>query len=399
MNIGRPLRVCLFATLCFLTYANAFAQSTRIEAIEQEKAEKAMAVGPEQREKGDVIVTKLENLLSPQPPAWRLTFGDFRPGAGFAAGVGYAAPVGGRGLWDTKAAWSIKNSKQVESTLSLPLLTGDRVHVNPFVRWNDETDLSYFGLGNGSSPKNEVSYGLRSVEVGAEVEARAGKSVRYGAGLAYLDIHSRRGHGSEPEIGNVFTNVSAPGLGANPSWVHSSVHAAIDTRESPGYTTRGGLVRVALHQYTDHGGQFSFRRAEIDVRRFVPVLHNNWIVALQGHADLTDSPKGHTTPYFMLPSIGGRDTLPGFQEYRFTDKHSLLLRTELRWTASPFVDMAVFLDQGKVAPRVGDLNLRDLRRGWGIGARVHGSKFTALRLEVAHSVEGWRYNIAQGISF
>lgn len=389
----------LLLSSCLLMTVRAFAQSTRTEAIEEEKAAKAAALEPERREKGDVIVSKVENLFMPEPPAVRLTTGDFRPGAGLGAGVGYAAPVAERGLWDTQAAWSIKNFKQAETSLELPLLAGDGLHIHPFLRWNDAPDLAFFGLGNASSRKNEVSYGLRWVEAGTEVQARATRWFGFGAGVGYFGVHSRKGDGSEPPIGTVFTDETAPGLGSNPSWLHSTFHAEIDTRESPGYTTRGALYAVSLHQYTDPDAQFSFRRTEIDLRQFIPVRHNNWIVAVQGRADLTSSSKGQVIPYFMLPSIGGRDTLPGFEEYRFTDKDSLLVRTELRWTASPVVDMAVFLDQGKVAPEVADLNLRDLRRGWGFGARFHGSRFTALRLEITHSFEGWRYNVAHTISF
>jgi hypothetical protein len=387
---GLVLSACIVA-------GQAFAQATRSEAILKEKAEKAAAVEPERREKGDVIVTKLELLFMPEPPALRLTAGDFRPGAGLAAGVAYAMPVG-RGLWETKAAWSIKNFKQVETSLQVPLLTGDRLQLHPFVKWNDAPDLEFFGLGNDSSRKSEVSYALRSVEVGAEVQARVARWFHYGAGIGYYGVHSGEGRGLLP-IGATFTAQTVPGLGTNPTWVHGTAHAEVDSRESPGYTTRGAFYGVAIHQYTDPNGHFSFRRAEVDLRQFIPVLNNNWIIALQGRADLTHAGEGQVIPYFMLPSLGGRDTMPAFEEYRFTDKHSLLLRTELRWTASPLIDMAVFLDQGKVAPRIADLNLHDLKRGVGLGARFHGSNFTALRLEVAHGSEGWRFSAAHSISF
>jgi hypothetical protein len=61
-----------------------------------------------------------------------------------------------------------------------------------------------------------------------------------------------------------------------------------------------------------------------------------------------------------------------------------MLRSELRWTPSPVVDMAVFFDQGTVAASTTALDLHDLKRGWGIGARLHGPTHTALRLEVVH---------------
>ena len=159
-------------------------------------------------------------------------------------------------------------------------------------------------------------------------------------------------------------------------WLHSNVYAEFDTRHSPGYTTTGGLYRVTVHGYIGHSAAPSFRRTEFDLRQFVPVLHGNWIVAFQARADLTASANGEEVPFFMLPYIGGRDKLPGFENYRFTDRNALLLRGELRWTASPVVDMAVFLDAGTVAASVGALDVHDLQHSWGLGARLHGSTYT-----------------------
>ena len=392
----KSVSIALVLSSCFVTM-RAFAQTTRSEQIEQEKSVKAENVQPEEREKADVIITKLEHLFAPQPPAIRFTLGDFRPGAGFASGLAYATPVRGA-LWTTKGAWSMKNFKQLESTLESPAVAGDRLHVNPFVKWNDAPDLTFFGLGNNTSSASEVSYGLRSIEAGAQAQARAARWFRYGGSVGYLSAHSREGAGQEPSV-KTLANEGAPELGSAPAWVHSSAYAAVDTRESPGYTHRGGLYSLTFHRYGDRGGQFSFDRTEIDLRQFIPLLHNNWVIALQARADLTSSAPGQVIPYFMLPSIGGRDTLPGFEEYRFTDRNTLLLRSELRWTPTPLVDMAVFLGQGTVAPGVAALDLHDLKRDWGIGARFHGSTFTALRIEITHSVEGWRYNFAHSVSF
>lgn len=361
---------------CLVT-AQAFAQTTRTESIIQEKDEKAANLQPEEREKGDVIVTKLEHVFNPPPPAVRPTLGNFRPGAGLAAGVEYAAPAGDGALWTTSAAWSIKNFKQAEGRFDLPPAAGDRLRMSTFVRWNDAPDLEFFGLGKNTAQADEVSYALRTTEAGAEVQGRSVHWFRYGAGAAYLNARS----------------------GSTVAWLHSSAYAAIDTRESPGYTTRGGLYGLTFHHYADLGGSSTFDRTEIDLRQFIPVLHDNWIIALQGRADLTNPAGGQAIPFFMLPSIGGRDTLPGFEEYRFTDRDSLLLRSELRWTASPFVDMAVFYNQGTVAPSISDLDLHGLKHAWGFGARLHSSTTTALRLEVTHSSEGWGYVIGHSVSF
>ena len=376
-------------TLALTLTSSAFAQSTRTDQIETQKEDKATDLQPPTREKGDVVVTKLENVFMPAPPAVRPNFGDFRPGAGFALGAGYEMPVGERGLWTGSGALSVKQFKELETAMDVPPMTTDRVRVRTVARWEDAPDLRFFGLGTGASLGNEVTYGLRSTELGGEVRAKGRRWLGYGGGVSLLRVQSSDGTGDVPSTG----------ASTSTEWWHTTAYGEIDSRHSPGYTDTGGLYRVAFHDYGGRDGAPNFTRAEIDLRQFVPVLHDNWIVALQARADLTSSASGQVIPFFMLPSIGGRDTLPGFTDYRFTDKDSLLLRSELRWTPSPVLDMAVFFDQGTVAASTSALDLHDLKRGWGIGARLHGPTYTALRLEVAHSVEGWRYNIAQGISF
>jgi hypothetical protein len=62
--------------------------------------------------------------------------------------------------------------------------------------------------------------------------------------------------------------------------------------------------------------------------------------------------------------------------------------------------MAVFYDAGKVALDVDELDLRDLKRAYGLGARFHGTHRTVFRLEVARNDAGaWRLVFATGAPF
>ena len=92
-----------------------------------------------------------------------------------------------------------------------------------------------------------------------------------------------------------------------------------------------------------------------------------------------------------MPELGGGSDLRGFGNYRFRDLHSLLLTAEYRWYAQEFVEMAVFYDAGKVAPRRKDLSLDGMKSDFGVGIRFHGPQTTALRIEVARSNEGLRF--------
>jgi hypothetical protein len=377
----------------FLLAFPAFGQETRTEEMEEAKTAKAAMIHTEDREKGDVIITRLEHIFMPAPPAFSPTAGDFRQGAGFPLGVAFTMPAMRSGLWKTEAAWSTNNFKQAHTMLELPPLAGGHLNIIGDAKWNDAPDLGFFGVSNFSSRQSQTRYGLRGAEAGLQINADAYRWLRFGAGASFIGTHS------DKKRGPAFAEEDLPGAGARVDLIDARVSAAIDTRESPGYTRRGGFYGAVLHRYQDPDGKYTFNRTELDARQFFPILHENWILALQGRAAVTKAAGNRAVPFFMLPYVGGSDTLPGYDAYRFTDRNSLLLRSELRWTASPLLDMAVFFGEGKVAPRVEDLDLHHLHSNVGIGARFHGPSFTALRLEITHSVEGWHFTAAHSISF
>jgi hypothetical protein len=65
----------------------------------------------------------------------------------------------------------------------------------------------------------------------------------------------------------------------------------------------------------------------------------------------------------------------------------MLWSAEYRWTPSRFLDMALFYDAGKVAPRASDLDFENLKSAYGIGLRLVSLNGTMLRIEVARSRE------------
>ena len=133
--------------------------------------------------------------------------------------------------------------------------------------------------------------------------------------------------------------------------------------------------------------RYSYRSLEAEVTQLIPLMRANWVIALRGLTTITDIDDTEAIPYFMLPSLGGGKTLRGFPDFRFRDRHRLVMNAELRWTPARFLDMAVFYDAGKVAAQKGDLDFRDLEDSYGIGMRIIGLKGYAFRVEVAHSRE------------
>ena len=63
------------------------------------------------------------------------------------------------------------------------------------------------------------------------------------------------------------------------------------------------------------------------------------------------------------------------------------------------MDMALFYDAGKVAPRFDDLSFKGLAHDWGVGVRFHGPAFTPLRIELARGPEGVNFVFSGNAAF
>jgi hypothetical protein len=113
------------------------------------------------------------------------------------------------------------------------------------------------------------------------------------------------------------------------------------------------------------------------------------VISLHGLVQTAFSKDGQQIPFFMMPSIGGGSDLRAYASWRLRDLNSLLLQAEWRVLANRFLDMAVFYDTGRVAPRLDALKLNELKNDAGIGFRFHGPASTPLRIELAKGSEGF----------
>ena len=98
--------------------------------------------------------------------------------------------------------------------------------------------------------------------------------------------------------------------------------------------------------------------------------------------------EGKTVPFYRQPYLGSSHRLRGFQRYRFHDDNLLHFTAEHRWDAFSGLDMALFLDAGKVAPKWGHLNFRNLEYSAGVGFRATIRSGVFMRMDFGVSREG-----------
>jgi len=255
--------------------------------------------------------------------------------------------------------------------------------------------VNYFGLGIDSSLANQTNYRFQATDVLSYATVQANQWLSVGATVGFLhqpDVSRAGGwHIAHPDTQALFGEELAPGLTAQPSFVHTDLSLTVDTRNHPGHPTSGGVYRVAWESFTaPEAGVFSFHRYEAEAGQFIPVVRDTGLVALRAWTVFSDPAHGHTVPFYMLPSLGGQNTLRGYHDYRFHDRDLLAVSVESRWALTTHLGGAVFIDAGTVAPRLGDLDLSALKTSYGVGVRLHTRTRTLARVDLGISREGWR---------
>ena len=320
-------------------------------------------------------------------------FGNMITGAGWiSAGPGYRQFLfGDRAFVDASAAISWRAYKMAQARFELPRLADDRLAVGSQVRWQDLTQVDYFGIGPDSPEGARSQYRLKSTDVVGYAAYQANSWLSIGGIAGWLHqptLSSPTGpfQGDWPDTLHAFPH--DPGVASQPSFLHGSASIAADTRDHPGHPTSGGLYRAAVTSYADRDtGRSSFQRYDVEGLQIVPVRGASWLLAMHGWAAFSSTSSGDEVPFYMLPTLGGENTLRGYDNYRFHDRHMLVASAESRWAIFRYVEAAAFFDAGNVAARPADLNLN--KTSWGGGLRLHVRRSTLGRVDVGHSAEGW----------
>jgi hypothetical protein len=313
------------------------------------------------------------------------------PGGSLAFGGGYKHAMGDNTAFDVDGAWSLQNFKKLEAVLSVPLVRGDSPWLTGSVEagWMDAPEVAFYGIGN-DSPDNETHFAYRPTTVGMNVSTVPWHHLRFGGGAHYVAIDAVTALEGPPEALDV---LPVPVVLADaPRYLRSQAGVEYDWVSTDGYPHSGGRYRVSLEDHADRSGsQLSFRALEAELIQFVPIVHETLGLAFHGLATITDDGTGDRIPVYLMPSLGGNNSIRGYQSFRFRDSHRLLLTAETRWRALRFLEVALFYDAGKVASETDDLNLSGLRSSYGVGARVINVKRTVFRVEVARNdQQSWR---------
>ena len=323
---------------------------------------------------------------------------DFRemiPSAGWiSGGPGYRHWYKGDKLFiDGSSAISWHRYKVAQGRIELPALAHSRLAVGTQVRWQDFSQIDYFGMGPASLERDRTQYRLQSKNAAGYATLRPARWMDVTAEIGWLKPTVMAPSGAFlrnlPSTTDVFAGSPVHARLDTPTFAPKELSVTIDTRDFPSHPTRGILLRGAAARYDDRdSGAFTFKRYDSEAAGFLPIGGGRLVLALHGWAVATETGDNQLVPFYLQPSLGGAHSLRGYASYRFHDRNMLVVNAEARLALLTHLDFALFADAGNVAAERRDLDLA--RQSFGAGLRLHTRRITFARLDAAHGDDGWR---------
>lgn len=383
---------------------------TRAEIAQQLRVAKSADLSPRRRSGLENKLAALEEgqFIPGLFRGWRgfgLAAGDFPGGAGFGFGIGFRDDAVGslypredlRNRLDlsANASKSTRGYTDLRAEVGLSNLGGSGFGVRLKAAYFEWKEMPFFGRGQDSREELESNFRFDSGELGGEVFWRQGR-VELSAGSFLLTPEIAAGESSEfPSFDLLFDPADVAGAALQPDFVRYDAGLAYDGRPKQREWTAfsgpgGGYYAVKYSYYDDRDlGQYDFRRIEVELQQHIPVKWRRAIV-LRANAVFTDTSDDNVVPFYYQPTLGGQSMLRSFPEYRFYDDNRLLLTGEYRWAAWSALNMALFVDLGKVYPDSESLSLDDLETSYGVGFRFKSAFGFLARVDLAHGDEGLR---------
>ncbi len=385
-----PLRLVLLVTAALWTAvpSAARAQETRAEALREEREEKQKDVVPPKTSFLERTLKAVERSGVPliTRDGVYIKLGTLTTGSGFALGGGYRTRMllGRDAGLDAWAGVTATAYWETQARLQVPVTPGGRVLLQVAGRFQDYPREDFFGLGPDSASADSSDFRLRGPTVGARADALVSGPLSVGGGVDFLAPRVTDGkHPGVPSTSEVFGASAAPGLDDDTNFVRTMATVEVDYRE-PRNARRGGWYRAEFSHYADRDQQrYSFDRVDLDLRQFVSVLSERRVFTARAFLSTSTASDGQTVPFYLMPTLGGNETLRGYRAYRFRGPHAMLLQGEYRFEVWSGLDAALFYDAGKVALRRGDLDLDGLEKNYGFGFRFNTDHGTILRIDTA----------------
>jgi outer membrane protein assembly factor BamA len=398
MRTGKTVLLTAGCLLALLFSVPLLAQvNTRAAEIEQARREKAEKTTPEKSPGTETALNyiKEEKILErfmAGVAGFRIKLGGLATGQGFALGPEYLREdlANGNMIFRGSAGASFSKAQLYDLQLTLPHLANDKLFVDLYAVHHNYPRIDYFGPGPDSLETNRTSFRLEDTTYDFTTGVKPLRNLSLGVTGGYLQINTGSGtRNSVPSTESLFSPATTPGLVQQTDFLRGGTFVQYDYRDNPGGPRSGGNYLAKFVYYDDRNlGLHTFRQLEIEAQQYIPFFNERRVIALRARTILSFTGQSQSVPFYLQPVLGGSEDLRGFKPYRFYDDNQIVVNAEYRWESFTGLDMALFVDAGKVVPTRSQINFHDLEASAGFGFRFNVRNSTFLRLDVGFGHEG-----------
>ena len=287
---------------------------------------------------------------------------------------------------------------------SVPLLTEstfvDRLSFDIGSAYSSRTRDDFFGIGNDTPQRDEAQFRTVSRQATAGLTAKLSDAWSSGLHAGYRNVGV-----TKPLVGQSaqdrFDSVSTPGLFSGATLRSLAFALVRNTETKDQYQFKGSRDELEVSFNDSAGkGNFTYWKYRLDLEHFFPLTSDGRkVIAARGLVETNHANAGSNVPFFDMPALGSFSTLRGFENFRFRDKSAMAAGIEYRYRIWPAMDWGLFLDEGQVAPQLGNLSLNRFHTGYGVRLFVWPKHDLPISFDYGRSKETWRLYINLNTTF
>jgi hypothetical protein len=236
----------------------------------------------------------------------------------------------------------------------------------------------FFGLGSETEEDDETDYEMRESSVSSDIGYRVLDDLRLAGTMRWRHVRRLKEGDIDDNDDTIDVYGDIQGVSEDTTDVLAlGARLTLDLRDSAAIPSRGLLVDL-LFEAADPNlfGDVRFLRWRAQVVAHLPIIDDSWISSFR--FDYHQVSNTRDTPFWELPTLGGKDRLRGFGVGRYTQEAYLLLTIEQRIRVFETVlrknrvrvEAAGFMDVGRVYGEGDALTDQDWSAVPGFGFRI-----------------------------
>ena len=299
-------------------------------------------------------------------------------------------------------------NQSIQLGLDVPRVFGSRFYLDSLVRFEENPNLIFVGLGRSdgvSARPPDLAEPINPRDAAFETRFRQRRtllSLASGINLGSAERRFRIGasavanfreigglssdeRADQVSLDDVYDPALLAGFADRFGLLELTLDFSIDTRDSPGATSRGWLIEGFVGG-APRLGDYGFGHWGLEGTIFQTVFRDRRVVmarlGIEGVVGDDDD-----IPFTELPRLGGPATLRGYRNARFRDKVAMLGTIEYRYPIHNLVSGLVFVESGSVGRSLRDIvsgPRNEFQVGVGGGFVAHTLQDFVLRVELAY---------------